>query len=421
MKEIKTRSAIDAGVRIPGSKSITHRALIIAGLANGKSRITNFLSCEDTLYTISALQGLGIPISIDGEALTVSGTGGEFPPASNRREIYLGNSGTSYRLLLSTVALANGEFLLKGTPRMHQRPIGDLVKALNTLGAEASCLERDNFPPVLVKAKGIRGGKVKIKGDKSSQYVSSLLLAGPYADQEVEIEIAGELVSEPYVHLTIDVMNLFGVRVDRKESGRLRIPNDQKYSPRRFNIEGDASSASYFWAAAAVTGGTVITENIYPSQTHQGDIGLLHVLEEMGCRVERQADHVVVHGGALSGLEVDMGAMPDMVPTLAAVGLFADGKTIIRNVPHLRLKESDRLSSVASEWNRLGGQVEELPDGLIIHGGSPLIGTIMDPHEDHRIAMSLAVVGLRVPGIRIQNEDCVNKSFTQFWHLWDKI
>ena len=421
MKEIKTRSAVDAAVRIPGSKSITHRAVIVASLANGESRITNFLSCEDTLYTISALQGLGVPISIDGEDLTVSGTGGKFPPASSRKEIYLGNSGTSYRLLLSTVALANGEFLLKGTPRMHQRPIGDLVTALNALGVKASCLEQENFPPVLVKAEGIRGGKVKIEGDKSSQYVSSLLLAGPYADKDVEIEVAGELVSEPYVHLTIDVMNMFGVQVDREEPGRFRIPIDRGYSPRQFNIEGDTSSASYFWAAAAVTGGTVVTENIYPRQTRQGDIGLLHVLEDMGCRVDRQADRVVVHGGALSGLEADMGAMPDMVPTLAAVALFADGKTIIRNVPHLRHKESDRLSSVASEWNRLGARVEELTDGLIIHGGSPLTGTIMDPHDDHRIAMSLAVVGLRVPGIKIQNEGCVDKSFTQFWPMWDKI
>lgn len=421
MKEIKTRSAIDAVVRIPGSKSLTHRAVIAAGLASGKSHIKNALSCEDTLYTISALEELGAEISINGEDITISGTGGEFLHSPIRKEIFLGNSGTSYRLLLSTVALASGEFVLTGVPRMHKRPIGDLVSALSTLGVEATYMERDEFPPVLIKARGIRGGRVAIGGDKSSQYVSSLLLAGPYSDKGIEIDVTGSLVSKPYVDLTLDVMEMFGIQVERKGYSFFRVPPGQGYSPRRFNVEGDASSASYFWAAAAITGGTIVTENIYPQKTRQGDIELLHVFEEMGCRVERQADHVVVHGGALSGLEADMGAMPDMVPTLAAVALFADGKTIIRNVPHLRHKESDRLSSVATEWNRLGGRVEELPDGLIIHGGSPLIGTTMDPHDDHRIAMSLAVVGLRVPGIKIQNEDCVDKSFTQFWHMWDEI
>jgi 3-phosphoshikimate 1-carboxyvinyltransferase len=216
-------------------------------------------------------------------------------------------------------------------------------------------------------------------------------------------------------------MEMFGVQVKHEGYSHFRVPPGQGYSPRQFNVEGDASSASYFWAAAAVTGGTMVTENIYPQKTRQGDIRLLHILEKMGCRVERKADCVLVHGGTLSGIEADMSAVPDMVPTLAAVALFADGKTIIRNVPHLRHKESDRLSAVASEWNRLGARVEELSDGLIIHGGSSLTGTLMDPHDDHRIAMSLAVIGLRVSGIKIQNEECVEKSFTRFWDIWDKL
>ena len=421
MKEIKPRSAIDAVVSIPGSKSLTHRAVITAGLASSKSHIKNFLSCEDTLYTISAMKELGAVISTNGEDLTISGTGGEFPRESARKEIFLGNSGTSYRLLLSIVALANGEFVLTGVPRMYKRPIGDLVAALNTLGVEATYMEQDEFPPVLVKAGGIRGGRVAIGGDKSSQYVSSLLLAGPYSNKDVEIEVTGTLVSEPYVDLTLDVMEAFGIQVERKGYSYFKVPSGQGYSPRQFNVEGDASSASYFWAAAAVTGGRMVTENIYPQKTRQGDIRLLHILEKMGCRVERKSDHVLVHGGMLSGIEADMSTMPDMVPTLAAVALFADGKTVIRNVPHLRHKESDRLNAVASEWNRLGGRVEELSDGLIIHGGIPLIATTVDPHDDHRIAMSLAVVGLKVPGIKIQNEGCVEKSFTRFWDIWDKI
>ncbi len=421
MKEIHPRPSIDASVRIPGSKSVTHRALITAGLADGESLLKEFLSCEDTLYTLNALRELGVQISTEGEKTIVSGTGGKFPFDQGRKEIFLGNSGTSYRLLLSTVALARGDYILTGTPRMQERPIGDLVRALNKLGVEASCMERENSPPVLIRAKGIHGGRVEIPGELSSQYVSSILLSGPYAEKEVEIEIRGRLVSRPYVDITLDVMKMFGVEVNRDGYRCFRISAGQRYHPCQFIIEGDVSAASYFWGAAAVTGGTLTTENIHPHTTRQGDVVLLDILEEMGCRVERETERVVVQGGELSGIEVDMGAMPDMVPTLAAIALFARGKTAIRNVSHLRLKESDRLGAVALEWGRLGGRVEELEDGIIIHGGERLSGGVMDPHNDHRLAMSLAIAGLRVPGIKIKNEHCVNKSFPGFWELWDGL
>jgi 3-phosphoshikimate 1-carboxyvinyltransferase len=418
MKEIQTRSSIDATVRIPGSKSITHRALITASLAKGESVLEEFLACEDTLCTVNGLQGLGVGISIKGERARVQGAGGEFPSSGSGIEIFLGNSGTSYRLLLSTVALARGEYILTGTPRMHARPIGDLVKALNELGVEASCMEKGGFPPVSVKAKGIRGGKVEIAGDKSSQYVSSILLAGPYAEKDVEIQVTGRLVSQPYVEVTLDVMRSFGIPVNREGYRYFKVHSGQRYQPRNFRIDGDVSTASYFWAAAAVTGGKIRTENIYAQTTKQGDIALLDVMEEMGCRIERDAERVVVQGRELSGIDVDMGDMPDMVPTLAAIALFSRGRTTIRNVSHLRLKESDRLRAIAMEWRRLGGKIEELPDGLVIHGGGPLSGTVVDTYDDHRIAMSLAVVGLRIPGIHIRGEDCVNKSFPGFWDLW---
>ncbi|MDP6178358.1 MAG: 3-phosphoshikimate 1-carboxyvinyltransferase [Desulfatiglandales bacterium] len=421
MKEIHPRPSIDASVRIPGSKSVTHRALITAGLADGESLLKEFLPCEDTLFTLSALRGLGVQISIEGANTIVSGTGGKFPVAQGRKEIFLGDSGTSYRLLLSTVALARGDYVLTGTPRMQERPVGDLVRALHNLGVEASCMEQDNFPPVLIRAKGIHGGRVEIPGELSSQYVSSILLSGPYAEKEVEIEIRGRLVSRPYVDITLDVMKMFGVEVNRDGYRCFRISSGLRYQPSQFIIEGDMSSASYFWGAAAVTGGTLTTENIHPHTTRQGDVVLLDILEEMGCRVERETERVVVQGGELSGIEVDMGAMPDMVPTLAAIALFARGKTAIRNVSHLRLKESDRLGAVAFEWRRLGGRVEELEDGIIIHGGERLSGGVMDPHNDHRLAMSLAIAGLRVPGIKIKNEHCVNKSFPRFWELWDGL
>jgi len=282
-------------------------------------------------------------------------------------------------------------------------------------------MEKNDFPPVFIKSKGIRGGKVAIPGDKSSQYVSSLLLAGPYMENGVEIEVIGRLVSRPYVDITLDVMNTFGISFNHDDYHYFRVPAKQRYYPCRFNIEGDVSAASYFWAAAAVTGGVITTENIHPNSTRQGDIALLDILEEMGCRIERKSDSVVVQGGLLSGIEVDMGAIPDMVPTLAAIALFSKGKTAIRNVSHLRHKESDRLHAVALEWGRLGGRVEELEDGIVIHGRKKLSGAVMDPHNDHRLAMSLAVVGLKIPGMTIQNETCVNKSFPRFWELWDRL
>jgi len=421
MKEIIPRSHINSAIKITGSKSVTHRAFITAGLAQGESQLNEFLACEDTLYTASALRELGVEIAIDGEDAMVSGTGGHFSPSTNRKELFLGNSGTSFRLLLSIVALARGEYILTGTPRMHERPIGDLVKALKGLGVEASCVEQEDFPPVYIKARGILGGRVEIPGGKSSQYVSSLLLSGPYAEKDVEIEVTGSLVSKPYVDITLDVMKTFGVEVKCEDYSYFRVSAGQSYRPCRFRVDGDVSAASYFWGAAAVTGGTVITENIHPYTTRQGDIALLDILEEMGCHIERETDRVVVHGGTISGIEADMGAMPDMVPTLAAIALFAEGKTTIRNVSHLRHKESDRLGDTALEWSRLGAKVEVLDDGIVIHGGEKLSGTVIDPHNDHRLAMSIAMVGLRVPDITIKDENCVDKSFPTFWRLWDSL
>jgi len=409
-----------ATVMIPGSKSITHRAIIAAALAEGPSVLHHFLECEDTRYTLNAIQALGVKISVEGNRLKVAGRGGNFDPGTTRKEICLGNSGTSFRLLLSVVALCSGEFLMTGTKRMCARPVGSLVSALNTLGVAASYVEQEGLPPVSITATGICGGRVLMEGHQSSQFVSSLLLSGPYAERDIEIHVKGELVSKPYVDITCDVMAQFGVRVERDNYHRFMIPSGQTYRAGEFAIQGDASSAAYFWAAAAVTGGTITTENIHPYATQQGDIRFLEVLEKMGCRIEKKSDRVMVHGRRLSGIEADMGAMPDMVPTLAAIALFAEGKTVIRNVSHLRFKESDRLHAIALEWNRLGGRVEELPEGLIIHGGGPLSGREVNPHDDHRLAMSLAVIGLRVPGMIIKNKTCVNKSFPGFWELWDK-
>ena len=421
MKEVRPAEEVTGTVPIPGSKSVTHRALIAAGLAEGESRLHKFLECEDTVFTTHALRNLGIGLAAAGETMIVQGSGGVFTPAAETREIFLGNSGTSFRLLLAVVALARGRFLLTGTPRMHRRPVGELVTALKCLGVDASCSKLEGFPPVALRAAGIRGGKVQISGNRSSQFISSLLLAGPYAEGEVEIEVTGSLVSRPYVDLTVEVMERFGASLAREEYRYFRVIPGQVYRAREFTIEGDVSSASYFWAAAAVTGGSVTTTNLYPRTTQQGDIDFLAVLEEMGCSVERGADRVVVRGGRLAGVEVDMGSMPDMVPTLAAIAAFAEGATLIRNVAHLRDKESDRLRAIAREWQRLGIPVEELADGLIIRGGPTSSGALVDPHDDHRLAMALAVLGLRTPGVKINDEQCVSKSFPGFWELWDGL
>ena len=421
MKEIQPRANINASVRIPGSKSVTHRALITAGLADGESSLKAFLNCEDTLYTVEGLREMGMEITIQGEDVKVKGIGGNFNPSGRAKEIFLGNSGTSFRLLLSIAALGQDEYILSGIPRMHERPIADLVNALNTLGVNTAYLGEDGFPPVSVRAKGINGGHVRIPGNKSSQFVSSLLLAGPYAKNDIEIEVIGDLVSQPYVDITIDVMNRFGARVERDGYRHFKISHQEKYQPCTFMIDGDVSGASYFWGAAAVTGGTVITENIRPHHTRQGDMGLLDILEKMGCQIKRETGRVVVQGGDLIGVDVDMGDMPDMVPTLAAIALFADGKTTIRNVAHLRFKESDRIMDTALEWNRLGGLVDVLDDGLVIHGSDRLSGAEIDPHNDHRLAMSAAIIGLKVPNVFVKDEKCVDKSFPTFWELWDQL
>lgn len=421
MKMIRTKQAIRAGVKIPGSKSITHRGLIAAALAAGESRLQGYLQCEDTMYTADCLRSLGFGIEMDGNRAEIRGKGGMFSKNNLRQTLFVGNSGTSLRLLLPVSALAPGEQVLTGAPRMLARPVGDLVEALNKLGAKPSFLGNRGYPPVLVPAVPMRGGQVIVPGQQSSQFLSSLLLCSPYAARDVQIEISGDLVSRPYVDITLEVMQKFGVAVEREGYGYFKISAGQVYQPRQLTVEGDASNASYFWAAAAVTGGTVRTENIFAGATRQGDINLLGIFEEMGCEVERGDNHVTVQGGSLSGIELDMSAMPDMVPTLAAVALFASGRTGIRNVSHLSLKESNRLQALASEYRKLGADIEASADGIIITGGNKLSGAILETHDDHRLAMAHAVAGLRVAGIKVRNEHCVKKSFPNFWELWDRL
>ncbi len=426
-------------VRVPGSKSLTQRALILSALARGRSTLDGALDSEDSRHLRVALRRLGVGVRLAGSSWSVRGTGGAW--RSVRAPLRVGNAGTAMRFLTALVGLGNGRYVLDGTPRMRRRPIGDLIEALNQLGVAARCLGRRGCPPVEVRGSGsIPGGEARLCGTISSQYLSALLMVAPLAERPVTLRVPGRLVSAPYVDLTLGIMRAFGARVGATRRRRsaspvaqpgharrgcgdapgteriFRTPAAQHYSPRRYRIEGDASSATYFLAAAAITGGRVRVANL-PAGSLQADARFLELLRRMGCRVHRGRLGLEARGpadGALRGLDVDMEQMPDAVPTLAAVALFARTASRIRGAAHLRVKESDRLRALAREIARLGGTCRETSDGLIIQP-RPLRPALVRTYEDHRMAMSFALVGLRVPGVRILDPGCVRKSFPGYF------
>jgi 3-phosphoshikimate 1-carboxyvinyltransferase len=412
-------SGIMAKIRVPGSKSITQRALVVASLAEGKSELKGPLDSEDTRFLRNALSCLGISIKDKEVDWTIEGQGGRILPVN--QDLYLGNNGTGIRFLTSLVALGQSTYKLTGTERMAERPIGPLLEALKAWGAEARSIENTGCPPVEIKAHGLEGRETLLSASKSSQYLSSLLLVAPIARNPAKITLDGPLVSRPYVDLTLAVMAAFGVKVQEKGDSFL-VPH-MTYKAKKYQIEGDASSASYFWAAAAVTGGKITVENI-PPDALQGDVAFADILVSMGCSVKKDSGGITVQGpsrGMLKAIEVDMGRWPDVVPTLAVVAAFAQGTTVIKNVAHLRIKETDRLKAVAQELSKTGTSVKELEDGLIIEGARDMHGSTIDTYDDHRIAMAFAVAGLRVPGIMIKDPVCVQKSFPSFWQHWQKI
>jgi 3-phosphoshikimate 1-carboxyvinyltransferase len=326
--------------------------------------------------------------------------------------LYVSNSGTTIRFLTALVALGNGDYHLEGVARMHERPIGDLANALRQLGADVQCESPDRCPPVRVRAAGLRGGRVTVRGDISSQFLSGLLMAAPYAADAVEILVDGPLVSQPYVRMTTEVMRAFGVDVERRTPSEFYI-GGQKYAARDYSVEPDASAASYFWAAAAITGGRVAVEGL-SKDSLQGDVAFCECLADMGCRVQYQDDEITVLGGPLQGVEVDMNAISDTAQTLAVVALFANGPTTIHGVGHIRHKESDRIGDMARELRKLGAEVDELPDGLRIVPGPPRSAEL-ETYNDHRMAMSLALAGLRTNGVVILNPQCTSKTYPGFF------
>jgi 3-phosphoshikimate 1-carboxyvinyltransferase len=409
---------IDAVVRIPGSKSITNRALLVAALADGDSELTGALHSDDTGYMATALTALGINVEIDqpGERFVVHGGGGAFP--ADRADLFVGNSGTTMRFLTAALPLGHGVYRIDGVPRMRRRPIAPLLSSLRDLGADTVSELDTGCPPVIAHAAGLPGGRTRMAGTESSQYFTALLLVSPYAAEGVEVEIEGDLVSKPYLPMTAAVMAAFGVdaELDRETWRTLRVQPGQRYEGRPYRIEPDASNASYFFAAAALTGGRVRVEGL-GSRSTQGDLRFIDALAAMGARVTEEADAVEVRGpagGRLRGVDLDLTAISDTAQTLAAIAPFADGPTTIRGIAHARLKETDRVAALATELTRLGQGVEEFPDGLTIHP-APIRPTDVATYDDHRMAMSFAITALRAPGIRLRDPGCVAKTFPAFF------
>ena len=414
------KSEIDATVTIPGSKSITNRALLVAALAEGQSQLTGALFSDDTQYMCASLRKLGVDIEANEERCTfrVAGNSGKIPV--NHAELYIGNSGTTSRSLVSYVALGKGTFVIDGDePMRRSRPIANLLEALRQLGVDARSQFDNGQLPAIVNADGFEGGKTRLNTNKSSQFLTSLMLVAPYTKKGIEVVITDK-IKTPYIDITLSVMKAFGVHVTHDNYRFFHIEGGQKYQSCGFNIEPDASSASYFFAAAAVTGGRVQVDNLNTDSV-QGDVHFVDVLEKMGCQVNwKRGGCEVIGAKQLKGIDIDMNAISDTWPTLAAIAPFADRKVSIRNIGHTRWQESDRIHATVTELRKLGVQVAESEDGVEI-SPSGITPAAIDTYNDHRIAMSFSLIGLKVPGIRIKNPSCVNKTFPTYFDVLQSL
>jgi 3-phosphoshikimate 1-carboxyvinyltransferase len=417
---IAPRGALAATVRVPGSKSLTNRALVAATLAEGESLLSGGLRSDDTAVMIEGLRALGGRIDLAQEPWRVRGLAGKL--ACPEAPLFAGDSGTTARFLTAAATLASGPVVIDGSPRMRERPIRDLVDALVALGAPARVLGRAGCPPVRVEGGGLPGGRAAIDASRSSQYVSAILLAAPYARSGVELGLReGRLVSRPYVDLTLQVMVAFGARAGWTARGELRVAPGQPYRGRAYAIEPDASAAVYPLCAAAIAGGRVRVAGL-PADSIQADLALLPILERMGCHVARgpQGLEVAAPGGRLRGVDVDLNALPDAALALAVVALFAEGPTRIRNVANLRIKETDRLAALERELRKLGASARTGSDFLEIVPGPPKPAAI-DTYGDHRMAMAFALAGLRIPGVAIRNPGCVSKTWPEYFSLLETL
>lgn len=407
---IKPKSRINAVIEVPGSKSYTNRALLVSALAKGKSIIKNPLFSDDTIYMANALKKFGIHIEKKDNSFVVYGD----KPKEPNTVIYVGNAGTAMRFLTAFAALVNGKTKITGNPRMQKRPIKDLLLSLEQLGVKT--YSNNGYPPVEIIGGNFVGGKTTLEARKSSQYLSAILMVAPYANNDVTI-VVKKITSKPYIAITIDVMEKFGVKVVNYGFKRFFIKK-QRYVARTYTIEGDASNASYFFAAAAITSGRVKVKNLNPDSV-QGDIRFIDILKKMGCKIKKGKNYIEVIGNRLKGIEVDMNDMPDVVQTLAIVALFAHGTTRIRGIENLRIKETDRINAIITELRKVGAEIK-FENGLIIKPKPKYKEAIIETYDDHRMAMSFAVLGLKVP-ITIREPNCVKKSFPDFWEKFKQL
>ncbi len=410
----------DATVRVPGSKSVTNRALLVAALADGRSTLLNPLFSEDSFWLMHALAKLGFDLHADEHAGRVEITGQRGIIPKEDAEIFVGNAGTVARFLPPFLCLGGGRYWLDGTARMRGRPVADLAEALAWLGGRVEYGGEEGKFPLVVHGGGMRGGKARVKGGRSSQFLSGILMSAPYAEEPVELEVEDEMVSRPYVGITTGVMRDFGVEVGEEEAHNRFTISPSHYEPREYAVEPDASGASYFLAAAALTGGRVRVAGLGAGSS-QGDARFAGVLARMGCEIEAGEEYIEVRGPErMGGVEVDMNDISDTMMTLAAIAPFADSPTRITGVEHTRHQETDRISAVATELNRLGVGVEEERGGLRITPGK-IRSAAIETYDDHRIAMAFALIGLRAPGIRIKNPACVSKTLPRYFELLDTL
>lgn len=401
-------------VHLPGSKSMTNRMLLLASLAEGVTDVRNMLQSEDTTHMLNALRALGTSIAVDesGTRCRIQGIGGPFP--ATEAELFLGNSGTTMRSLCAAICLGKGDFVLTGEPRMWERPIKDLVDALRALGSDIQYLKAEGYPPLRIHADGLPGGEVKIKGNISSQYLTGLLLAAPLSKGDMVIGVDGDLVSKPYITMTIDIMSRFGVSVENQDFQMFKVEGGQRYvSPGQAHVEGDASSATYFLSAGAIAG-KVRVDGV-GSDSVQGDIAHADVMKQMGAGVKYGPDWIEVERGDLRGVDLDLNHMPDAAMTVAVTALFARGKTTIRNIYNWRVKETDRLSAMATELRKVGAEVVEGRDYIEITPPEHIRPAVIDTYNDHRMAMCFSLAALGESHITINDPDCVAKTFPDYF------
>ncbi|MBM7072689.1 3-phosphoshikimate 1-carboxyvinyltransferase [Shewanella sp. 202IG2-18] len=418
MKQLKLDqiTKVNGEINIPGSKSISNRALLLAALAEGTTKLTNLLDSDDIRYMLRALKQLGVNyhLSDNNTVCEVQGLGKSLS-AENAQELYLGNAGTAMRPLCAALTLGKGEFVLTGEPRMEERPIKDLVDALLPLGAQVEYLKNEGYPPIKIEADGLNGGEVNISGSLSSQFLTALLMTAPMAKSDITINVIDELVSKPYIDITLALMARFGIEVENESYQRFIIKGGQSYqSPREFFVEGDASSASYFLAAGAIQGGTVKVTGV-GKDSIQGDTGFAHVLEDMGAKIEWGRDYIKASKGELKAVDFDANHIPDAAMTIATAALFAKGTTKIRNIYNWRIKETDRLAAMATELQKVGAKVVEGYDFIEVTAPKEITHAEIDTYNDHRIAMCFSLVAFDRVGVTINDPDCTVKTFPTYF------